>query len=341
MPMFTLEIGRIGFSLKRGHSWRTWAGFCPGTGTSTTSPSCRRELRNTSECDPVWVNILDLTIELGENSDVKTKWYRKPTPTNNLLHADSFHPRSLVYNIPVGQCLHACRNCTETADFETEAKYLRKKFIQRSYQRRWLTNAYQRAKDDDKEAFIFKETGTDKDRIPKTKIRLQFSELVPRIRDICIHTHWHLLTDDDTVRKLVPNRLQFIYRRAHVLGHLLIHIDRKCGASEFCRFMLEGNSLTLWNGKVLKCKGHANCNTSSVISCGAYYIGKMIRTVRRRLKDHIYNIATYHLKAPVARHLCLNHKRDSTSLKCWVLEVVNLNPRRGNFHQIFLQRETQ
>lgn len=151
--------------------------------------SCGRELRSTSKCDPVQVNFLDLTIELGENSDIKTKLFRKPMTTNNLLHADSFHPRSLICNIPVGQYLRACQNSTETADFETEAKKLRKKFIQRSYQRRWFTNTYQRAKDSDKEAFIFKETGTDKDRTPNTRIRLQFSELVPRVRDICT-THY-------------------------------------------------------------------------------------------------------------------------------------------------------
>lgn len=51
------------------------------------------------------------------------------------------------------------------------------------------------------------------------------TELVHKVSDICA-TYWHLLTDvHDAVRKLVLERPQLIYRRAHSLGHLLIHND--------------------------------------------------------------------------------------------------------------------
>lgn len=119
---------------------------------------------------------------------------------------------------------------------------------------------------------------------------------------------------------------------------------RQCGACDFCAFMIEGESLTLSNASPLKCKYQADCNKLGVIYvltciCGAYYIDKAIYTVCRRLQNHLYDIFTYHLKAPVVRHVCLIHSRVSRSLKCWVLKVVKPSSRGGNFDQVILKEK--
>lgn len=77
----------------------------------------------------------------------------------------------------------------------------------------------------------------------------------------------------------------------------------------FCPYVIEGDSLRLPTGGV---------------SCA----------------DRGPTVTPYHLKAPVARHVCPKHDRDPRCLKCWVLDVVPQDRRRGKFDQIVFQRES-
>lgn len=55
----------------------------------------------------------------------------------------------------------------------------------------------------------------------------------------------------------------------------------------------------------------------------------MIRPIREWFWEHIFEIETYHLKVPLARHVCLQNDRDPRRLKCWVLEVIPQVKRGG------------
>lgn len=78
------------------------------------------------------VTFLDLTIMLNKVGHVRTKLY-KNTAMNSLLHASSYHSKSLIKNIPTGQYLRARSNCTDQVDFEKEAKVLGGRFQDRGY----------------------------------------------------------------------------------------------------------------------------------------------------------------------------------------------------------------
>ncbi|KAJ1206431.1 hypothetical protein NDU88_001836 [Pleurodeles waltl] len=59
---------------------------------------------------------LDLLIYEHEGG-LSTEVYYKPTDRNNLLQYQSFHPRALRDNLPVGQFLRLRRNCEKSLGF--------------------------------------------------------------------------------------------------------------------------------------------------------------------------------------------------------------------------------
>lgn len=81
-------------------------------------------LRFTSEIHTNHIPFLDVTISRGEGGRLNTTIYRKPTSTNSLLNWTSFHPVPLKRGIPYGQYLQLKRNCSTSADFQTQAKDL-------------------------------------------------------------------------------------------------------------------------------------------------------------------------------------------------------------------------
>lgn len=130
------------------HHWCACPGFCPGTGTLTMSLFFRQalkkllknmpgvwchypyNLRFMSECHPKTVTFLDLFNELGDDHTVKTRLYRKPTTINTTTAINStWHPETLVHNIPTGQYLRVHWNSTAQADFEWETQNLRGRFL--------------------------------------------------------------------------------------------------------------------------------------------------------------------------------------------------------------------
>lgn len=157
---------------------------------------------------------------------------------------------------------------------------------------------YQRARDSDRVFDLQQE---------KYKWRREDAYYTTKLIRYCLGAQGkgHLLlqlappTHDDVVSRFVSKYLSF--RKESSPGDLLIHSDiswspssyerhrgmRRCGACDFCVFIIEGDSLTLSNGRTLRCVNQADCKTSGaiyVLTC----VSKTIRTVHRRLQDHIY-----------------------------------------------------
>lgn len=207
----------------------------------------------------------------------------------------------------------------------------------RVYSNKWLTEAYNRAKDNERESLIFKLNEGQKREHSFTRLSLQYTQKVRKVRDIC-SSHWHLLREDASVSKFVSSNPKLVFRRARSLSDPLVHsgiswkpphnLDRtgmtQCGSCEYCPYMVEGDTLQLTMGRLWKCKQKANCNTMRVVyvilcSCNSFYICKTIRPVHKRFQEH----------------------RDPSCLKCWVLEVVPQVSRGGNFDQLVLQHEAR
>lgn len=102
------------------------------------------------------ITFLDLRVFLNLDGSLHTNLYRKDTAGNTIFHYNSSHPRSLVRSIPFSQYLRLWRNCAREEDFGTGAKALFHRLLSRGYSKKVLKRAYQKAKLNQIEEFIFK-----------------------------------------------------------------------------------------------------------------------------------------------------------------------------------------
>lgn len=118
----------------------------------------------------------------------------------------------------------------------------------------------------------------------------------------------------------------------------------KCGSCRVRPRISEGSKLKLPNGAWHSLKSPMNCDTSCVLylltcECGAYYVGKTKRALRKRILDHVYDINVGRLNRPISRHVGLHHKYDPNVLSCWALEHVPESSWGGEWDSTILQRE--
>ncbi|XP_056423823.1 uncharacterized protein LOC130362802 [Hyla sarda] len=67
------------------------------------------------------VNFLDLTLRGDRDTgNITTSTYRKKNAVNSILHAGSCHPSHVMENLPLGEIMRACRNCSLDNDFISE-----------------------------------------------------------------------------------------------------------------------------------------------------------------------------------------------------------------------------
>lgn len=246
----------------------------------------------------------------------------------------------------------------DQVDFEQETRVLRDRFQDSGYNRKWLAKAYNRARDCECKSLILKHQEMDNKDIGITRLCLQYSQRVDGVRDIC-SSHWHLLREDTSVSKFVSHKPQLVYRRARSLSDLLVHSDiswkssqystragmTRCGNCEFCTYSIWLKAIPYsclqveyWDADKRSPAVLRGWCMSLCVPVGRFIT---IRPVWKQLQEHIYEIDTYHLKAPLVRHVCLQHNRDPSYLQCWVLEVIPQDLRGGNFDQIVLQCETR
>ncbi|KAJ1165186.1 hypothetical protein NDU88_005615 [Pleurodeles waltl] len=118
-------------------------------------------LRFTATLGDPAVSFLDLLIT-ERNGSLVTEVYYKPTDRNTLLQFQSFHPRSLKENLPVGQFLRLRRNCTEIMDYKRHAQQLTNKLRARGYPDHLLRRADKRARVSPRETLLQPSTRTNK-----------------------------------------------------------------------------------------------------------------------------------------------------------------------------------
>jgi len=86
------------------------------------------------------INFLDLEISLEYNNNISTKIYRKPMSKHQYLHYFSNHPVHLKNSIPYSQGLRVLKCCSSRADRLTELEIMFKKFQNRCYPNKVLSN---------------------------------------------------------------------------------------------------------------------------------------------------------------------------------------------------------
>ena len=90
-------------------------------------------LRLSIEYSETEINFLDLKILRNQNGSFHTTIYRMDTDRNTILRADSFHPSSLIKNIPFEQFQRLRRICDREDDFQDKVGEMHSRFQQRGY----------------------------------------------------------------------------------------------------------------------------------------------------------------------------------------------------------------
>lgn len=85
---------------------------------------------------------LDVTTEKRGNL-LNTCVYFKPTDRNSFLSIRSGHHPAWIKNIPKGQMLRVCRNCTEQDDYFLQANLLKERSLQKGFKENTLTEIIQ------------------------------------------------------------------------------------------------------------------------------------------------------------------------------------------------------
>ncbi|KAJ1098507.1 hypothetical protein NDU88_003617 [Pleurodeles waltl] len=156
----------------------------------------------------VWLNganpFLTFTITIGENKlpfldlliyehegGLATEVYYKPTDRNNLLQYQSFHPRALKDNLPVGQFLRLRRNCSSVEDYRKHADKLATKLQAKDYPTHLVNRARKRARNNNRDQLL--QPRAVKPDLEKIVCVTTFSPLSNRIQKI-IKDDWKILT---------------------------------------------------------------------------------------------------------------------------------------------------
>ncbi|XP_054867021.1 uncharacterized protein LOC111575603 isoform X1 [Amphiprion ocellaris] len=307
------------------------------------------------------INFLDLLISLDEQGSIHTSLFRKSTDRNTVLHAESFHPKSLIENIPFGQFQRLKRICNSQTDFNTQATEMQQRFVQRGYKAKTLSGALTRAKTLDRRNLLIRRQRAPSQTKNRIFCTLQYSNMAYKIKN-AITKNWSILACDPSLGPLFSEPPRFAFKKAPTLKDKIVKNylpaskletffkkpigTFRCGACVHCtqinrstHFMDSTCTYTF------KCRSFANCNTTHVVYrldcvCGCFYIGRTKRKLKERFAEHKYAIRKGNMEYPIAKHFKNMTHTNINELTIMAIEVIENTPRGGDRLKRLLQRET-
>lgn len=163
--------------------------------------------------------------------------------------------------------------------------------------------------------------------------------------------------------KLVPfikSNPGITYRRAPSLRDHLVKshyspVDRlccstkgtfKCGTCNVWQCLSHSATIPSAMRKPWKCPHYVDCSTQGIIylclcSCGCFYIGKILRSLRVRIREHLYAAKICDLLSPIGRHRATSHGYKPIHILFTALDHFHPNARGGDLDRRLLQREAQ
>ncbi|KAJ1143227.1 hypothetical protein NDU88_009538 [Pleurodeles waltl] len=262
-------------------------------------------LRFTATMGDPAVSFLDLLIT-ERNGSLVTEVFYKPTDRNTLLQFQSFHPRSLRENLPVGQYLHLRRNCTELTDYKKHAQQLTNKLRARGYPDHLLRRADKRVLVSPRETLLHPSSRTSK-RDPLICVTT-FNPASNMIKKI-LNEDWKILTSGGLPFQIPMNA----YKKAKSIRDMIVHTRPwvnpttskqrtlwdlpppkghfPCGSCSVCAFTKKTLTLDLGLETPWELRQLTNCNSKNVVymitcPCDKRYIGMMTRRVGTRICEH-------------------------------------------------------
>ena len=320
-----------------------------------------RNIKLSIEYSKTKVNFLDLSISKGEEGQLHTTVYRKPTDRNTVLKADSFHPNWLKNNIPFGQFQRLRRICDTDKEFEEQATVMSNRFAQRGYKTKTVQDAYKKAQSASR-SDLLNNKKTRESLGQQVYFVTTYSAVSNPLKRI-IQSNWDLISSDPTLREVFPTPPKVSFKRAPTLRDRLVpsHLPAdkkktwlhrspkgtfKCGSCNHCTNIKECKQFTDFKTqKIYDIKAFINCNTTFVVyrlscPCGCFYIGRTKRRLKDRVSEHKYAIRRGNLDYPMAKHFYNVHNCNPDSLKVEGLETIKYNIRGGDRLKLLLQRET-
>ncbi|XP_054871029.1 uncharacterized protein LOC118470507 isoform X2 [Amphiprion ocellaris] len=307
------------------------------------------------------INFLDLLISLDEQGSIHTSLFRKSTDRNTVLHAESFHPKSLIENIPFGQFQRLKRICNSQTDFNTQATEMQQRFVQRGYKAKTLSGALTRAKTLDRRNLLIRRQRAPSQTKNRIFCTLQYSNMAYKIKN-AITKNWSILACDPSLGPLFSEPPRFAFKKAPTLKDKIVKNylpaskletffkkpigTFRCGACVHCtqinrstHFMDSTCTYTF------KCRSFANCNTTHVVYrldcvCGCFYIGRTKKKLKERFAEHKYAIRKGNMEYPIAKHFKNMTHTNINELTIMAIEVIENTPRGGDRLKRLLQRET-
>ena len=257
------------------------------------------------------VHFLDTTVTITPDRSIKTSLYQKPTDKHNFLHYKSYHPSSTKKSLPYSQSLRIRRICTSQNDYRSATAELKEQFKARGYNEIQVSQAIQKASDQDRMELLHPKPKSDK-KAPLTLVTT-FNKSLPNMNGI-IEKNWNLLEINPRISKKFEEKPFIAYKRnpnLHQLigGHRIEHgkvvkrtkkVQGKCTpcrskqGNKCCKQMKSTMTFSnRHNNKTYKILHAVNCKDKNVIyllectKCdNKAYVGKSELPMNLRINGH-------------------------------------------------------
>lgn len=136
--------------------------------------------------------------------------------TMTFTDMNGYIPTNSCHHISKGQLMRMYRNCSNLADYNTQADTLIERFVEKGYKKKELVTLKENIKHMDRNSLI-------EDKVKENRKTKRHNGDMPFITGFniqhkalekIIKKHWPILQSDQILRTSIPSRPSFIYRKA-------------------------------------------------------------------------------------------------------------------------------
>ena len=170
------------------------------------------------QVSPRKIAFLDAMLYKGENNNIQTTLYRKPTDQQAFLHAKSEHPRSLKSSIPYSQALRLKTIYSTSTELDKNCAIIKRKFLDRQYKEKVLDDQIKKVDRIERKAlFTCKDNTNVKNRIPQS---ITYNKTFPNISKI-VNRNWNILQIYTTFPRVFKDTPMIAFKRSKNLQEII------------------------------------------------------------------------------------------------------------------------
>ena len=273
--------------------------------------SMHPSIKFTAEWSDKSVSFLDVKISIGDNGNINTDLYTKPTDTHQYLHRRSCHPYRCMSTIPYSQALRLRRICSEDDNYLFRTKELATFLTNRGYEKSEVQQQIDRATNIERLQTLKASNRKTLERVPMV---VTYHPDLPSLNKI-LRKHLPILHVSEKMRKAVPHPPLVSYRRPRNLNDLLVRAllkspqqlhkgTHQCNRPR-CKTCMHIRTETKFGstvtGETFLAKVTATCKTANVIylmecrKCKKQYVGETENPLHLRINGHR---SDFHRKLP-------------------------------------------